>query len=242
MDGLPSKVFELLTRFEASSILLVHWEIDLLKHLGCPLVSNEDLFFLIPDDQLQTARDITTELGFHPADKQQLKPVYASEFCDLGSRYIINEHDSGELRYGPRQQRLVLLPLSWTGIDRHELAPTSACDIKLPCTVWTVPISVACTAFLRLAAREKRGSFARTNIIDGLASVIAYAFFNMSYEGDYMEFPEDAEPLSGRELSELDNAVREIQSWEFRPDEEWMKKAMIEVVSGKARYEDLPHC
>ncbi|POR33379.1 Uncharacterized protein TPAR_06427 [Tolypocladium paradoxum] len=235
MRALPSRVAELLKRFEASKILLIEWETSLLQRLGYPL----DLFFLIPDDQLEIAREIGTDLGFYRANEQQLRPAYTSEFSGLGFRYWIDESDVALLNSSFRRRRLVLLPLSWTGITRHELAPLS--DTSLPCTVWTVPFPVACAAFLRLAARERRGSLLRTSILGELANVVGYRRFDMSYEGDYMEFPADDQPLSDKEVFEMENAVREIRSWVLRGDDEWMREALIQVVVGQASYDDLPH-
>lgn len=182
------------------------------------------------------ARDIGTDLGFYPANMQQIRPAYTSEFSGLGFRYWIEpELPSSNFQ----RRRLVLLPLSWTGIARHELAPLS--DTGLPCTVWTVPIPVACAAFLRIATRERRGARLRESMLGELSGVIAYGLFDMSYEGDYMEFPANGEPLTDKEVLEMENAVREIKSWVFRDDDEWMSEALIQIVQGKARYHDLPH-
>ncbi|PNY22836.1 Uncharacterized protein TCAP_07056 [Tolypocladium capitatum] len=164
MSDLPSRAAELLKRFEASKILLVEWEISLLQRLGYPLVSDGDLFFLVSDDQLEIARDIGTDLGFYPANEQQIRPAYTSAFCGLGFRYWID--DDEPLNSSFRRRRLVVLPLSWTGITRNELAPLS--DTGLPCTVWTVPFPVACAAFLRLAARERRGSPLRRSLLGAI--------------------------------------------------------------------------
>lgn len=64
----------------------------------------------------------------------------------------------------------------------------------------------------------------------------------MSYEGDYMEFPPDDQPLSEKEVAEMEHAVREIRSWVLNSDEEWMTEALVDVVvTGKACYHNLPH-
>ncbi|KAM4056552.1 Glycosyl transferase, family 25 [Hirsutella rhossiliensis] len=167
-DAQIEGVTELLTRFEASELLLIEWETSLLQSLGVPLVSTGDLFFLIPDNQLQTAHDIGARLGFCPADKQQLPPVYPSEFSGRGIRYIIDDSDDE-------------------------------------------------------------------------SPAIAYRLFDMSYEGDYVELPSNDEPLSDKELEEMEKALEEIRSWVWRNDEEWMGEALLQVVAGKARYDDLPH-
>lgn len=41
----------------------------------------------------------------------------------------------------------------------------------------------------------------------------------MSYEGNYMEFSLNAQPLSDKEILELENAVVEMNKWAFKSDE-----------------------
>ncbi|KAH6971538.1 hypothetical protein BKA56DRAFT_621265 [Ilyonectria sp. MPI-CAGE-AT-0026] len=119
--------------------------------------------------------------------------------------------------------------------------PLSQSDTELPCIVWTVPFPVACVTFLRIADGEARGRWNRTDILGHLSSVIAYGLFDMSYEGDYMVFPPNGQSLSEKEVAEMEHAVREIRSQVFRSDEEWMKEALVDVVTAQARYQNLPH-
>jgi hypothetical protein len=92
-----------------------------------------------------------------------------------------------------------------------------------------------------MAAREHRGSFLRQKLISDLSNVLAYGLFDMSYEGDYMEFKADDEPETEAEKLERERAVDKIRRWSWRDDEIWIGDALVAMVAGKARYQDLPY-
>lgn len=134
--------------------------------------------------------------------------------------------------------------MSWAGITRDELIPISAKEGSqptLPYTVWTVPLPAACAAFMHIATGERRGSLLRAGLIEGLGSVITHSLFDMSYEGHYMELPPDDQPLSEKEILEIENAVAEMNRWVLRNDQEWSREILIQMVTGKKRYRDLPY-
>jgi len=94
---------------------------------------------------------------------------------------------------------------------------------------------------MRIIAGEKRGSRLRVDVVAGLASVVTYNLFDMSYDGDYMEYPPNDQPLSDQEILEIENAVAELKRWSFREDEEWMRKFLIEVMMGENDYDKIPY-
>ena len=57
-----------------------------------------------------------------------------------------------------------------------------------------------------------------------------------------MEFKADDEPETEAERLERERAVDEIQRWSWRDDEIWIRDALVAIVAGKAKYEDLPYC
>jgi hypothetical protein len=93
-----------------------------------------------------------------------------------------------------------------------------------------------------MAVRERRDSYLRHNLISDLSKVLTYGFFDMSYEGDYMEFKANDEPETEAEQLERERAVDEIKRWSLRDDEIWIRDALVAIVAGKAKYEDLPYC
>ncbi|EFQ36247.1 hypothetical protein CGRA01v4_14969 [Colletotrichum graminicola] len=90
--------------------------------------------------------------------------------------------------------------------------------------------------------------------ISDLSSVIAYSMLDMSYEGDYLQLPEDdvdeaddsrendkdAAALAEKEALEMTDALNNIRDWHFRKNEDWNRETLIQLVSGKLRYDDLP--
>ncbi|XXH05682.1 Transcription initiation factor TFIID subunit 2 [Hypoxylon texense] len=230
---LPTQTVRLIEQLELHSILLVEWEYALLIRLGYPQVPNSDLIFLVPDEQLDTVEKLAADIGYHGADHEMLPPVYPSEECNRSLRYRIQ-------RPGKTCSRVVLLPLSWTGVSPDEVVRVSAAENDLPCSVSTLPVSVACTAFVRIASREERGSKVRNGAIASLCHVIAYHFFDTSYEGDYYEIPPDDQPLSEKEVLEMANAVDNLKGWEMREGEEWIRSGIIKAMTGATSYHALP--
>lgn len=261
MSDFRERASALLERLEASRLLLVEWETSLHIRLGYPLASNgvsqptrlrfnldtsnsrQSLFLLVPDGQLQRVRELAAEVGLSPADENTLRSIYPCELSGLAVRYLIDDSFRTAPHEGPPRRRLVFLPMSWTGITPDELVPISAQDASqptLPSSVQTMPLPIACTALVRIAAREKRGSPLHEGVIERLSSIIGYSLFDMSYEGDYMEFPPNDQPLSDQETLEIQNAVVEMNKWVFREDEEWIREILVQIVSGKKDYVDLP--
>ncbi|XTI82720.1 hypothetical protein V2W45_1516701 [Cenococcum geophilum] len=118
-------------------------------------------------------------------------------------------------------------------ISRYQYLPSYASDFtntrstpQSPCNVLTLSRAAACATFVRMAAREHRGSDLRHILILDLAKVLTYGLFGMSYDGDYMEFKADDEP-------ERERAVDEIKRLGMR---------LVAIVAGQAKYEDLPYC
>ncbi|KAK2058803.1 hypothetical protein LY76DRAFT_513402 [Colletotrichum caudatum] len=239
------QVLRTLEGFETSKITIVEWETPLLSRLGYPLAPKSYLIFLVPDDQLQEANSIATVSGLKLAKNDDLPLSYLSEFAQQGFRYV----------YGKPMSRFILVPLSWTGIEKDELSVVMTTKRLLPCTIWTVPLPAFCAAYLRIIIRESKGSRVRVMAIADLASVIGYSMFDMSYQGDYLETPEDliddeavgsreddkdAAALAEKEASEMRDALNNIRDWHFRKNEDWNRETLIQLVSGKLRYEDLP--
>ncbi|KAK1970153.1 hypothetical protein LY78DRAFT_744618 [Colletotrichum sublineola] len=121
--------------------------------------------------------------------------------------------------YGEPKSKCVLIPLSWSGIAEDELSTITTTGIPLPCTIWTVPMPAFCAAYLRIIMQERRGSTIRSMAIADLTNVIAYSI---------------------KEASEMEAAVNEIRGWKFGKDEDWHRDTLIQLVTGKQRYEELP--
>lgn len=91
--------------------------------------------------------------------------------------------------------------------------------------------------------------------IADLSNVIAYSMFDMSYEGSYLktaedevndeavdfwENDEDKAVLAEKEALEIKDALNKIRGWHFRKNEDWTRDTLIQLVSGKILYEELP--
>jgi hypothetical protein len=133
--------------------------------------------------------------------------------------------------------RLVLLPMSYTGLALDDVVPVS--DGSPLAAFYTVPLPAACAALIRVALKERQSLRVRHGYICDLAGVIGYNLFDMGYEGHHLDIPGNDVPLSSCEMAEIDAAVRQIRSWRFRPSELWMQDLLVRVISMEADYEDI---
>ncbi len=198
--------------------------------------------YLVPDEQLSRACQIATDSRLRPVNKDQYLPTYASDFANVGFYFLLNDYDL----HNYRSCRLILLPLSWTGIGLDDLCPIpitgdGPSSDSSPGNVLTVSRAATCAALVRMAAREPRGSSLRQKLITDLSVILTYSLFDMSYEGDYMEFKPDDEPETESEKLEREKAVDEIRQWSWRDEESWIGDLLVAIVAGKAKYEDLPY-
>ncbi|EFQ36246.1 hypothetical protein CGRA01v4_14968 [Colletotrichum graminicola] len=112
LSATDHQVLRTLEGFEASNITIVEWETPLLRRLGYPLAPTSDLIFLVPDHQPQEANNIATVSGLKLAKNDDFPVAYLSEFANQGYRYV----------YGNPMSRVILVPLSWTGIEEDDLS------------------------------------------------------------------------------------------------------------------------
>ncbi|KAH6605059.1 hypothetical protein Trco_006766 [Trichoderma cornu-damae] len=232
MTSHRERVAVLLHQLAAAQIDLVEWEQPLQRRLGVPLAT----------DGLPHATRIAASLGYYPESTESLPVAYASESPGLGVRYNIDDETKKSLGHDCFR-RLVLLPLSWSGLNFHDLEPIEIRYSGMPghtYNIWTVPLAATCTAMVRLICAETRKSFLRHQLRADLATLIVFNFCDTSYEGDYEEMIGNEVPLSESELLEIENAVARIESWEMRDGEEWIRESLIKLASGTMTENELP--
>ncbi|KAF5586360.1 hypothetical protein FPCIR_7970 [Fusarium pseudocircinatum] len=227
------RMLKILSEFKKNNITLVEWETPLLRRLGYPLASKSDLLFLIPDEQMKAARQVVETNRLRDNDRPS---SYLAEHARKGFRYV----------FGESNHTFILVPISWTGIQQKELVPVDSAT--LPCPLWTVPTPALCAAYLRILTQEETGTMVRAMGNADLSGIVAYSMFDMSYEGDYMPTPEDLEHLGAAEKERMaekdalamENALSSIKQWKFTEETEWARDVMLQLVSGKLSYDDLP--
>ncbi|KAK0753171.1 hypothetical protein B0T18DRAFT_8060 [Schizothecium vesticola] len=200
-------------------------------------------FLLVPDDQLSKVQQAVAELGFSPADEDVLPSQYGSEMSGSTIRYHVVNHTAA-LGYGLVPKcRLAFLPLSWTGITLDEVVPILEDDglsPPLPPSTLTVPLSAACAALARIAARQECSHGLRRIVLEQISGIVTYTPFDMSYEGDYMDIPPKSQPLSDAEVLEIEQAVAVVQGWKMREGEQWITDTLVDIFRGKKYYSKFP--
>lgn len=240
----------LLDQLVAAQIDLVEWDQHLLSRLRVPIVTDtvsnllflgvvafsnmhQNLFFLVPDEQIYDACQVAASLEYYPDIPAPLRIAYPSEFS--GSCVLYNIEPKRSNNYGhDRFDRLVLLPLSCPGLHLNDLELKELRYPRLPghtWNIWAVPLAAACTALVRIICAETRPSRFRRRLFKDLVNLIAYNFYGTSCGGTYKEMFWNDLPWSKSQLEEIENAVTTIKSWEMRDGEEWIRENLIKIVS-----------
>ena len=92
-----------------------------------------------------------------------------------------------------------------------------------------------------MISRKEPGRKIRRGFILALSSVLCYNFYDNSYEGDWIEIPSNDTPRSEKEIAEIENAVATVTKWELRPEDEWVRQNLLDLVAGKMEYTGLPY-
>jgi hypothetical protein len=48
-----------------------------------------------------------------------------------------------------------------------------------------------------------------------------------------MEIPSNNTPRSEKEIAEIENAVATVTKWELRPEDEWVRRNLLDLVAGE---------
>jgi hypothetical protein len=170
------------------------------------LICHQNLTFLVPDRDLPAATSAAERSGLFQVDERTRPRGYASESCPMAKRFSL-DHDDAVARddYSwSRPPRLMLVPLSWTGISVEDTEPLPADDpplqIKLsrPFRIRTVPLHITCAALVRILCAESNNRPARFDILSDLTALVAHNFFDMTYEGHYAEYEKPTEKMMRR--------------------------------------------
>lgn len=201
----------------------------------------QDFTFLVPDHDLSVVTSAAIESGLSLADKEAISPGYSSEYCSEAKRFWL---DDATAPTGPfhRPGRLVLAPLSWTGISFDDLEPLPSTDECYPMPVqglriYTVPLHVACAACVRILSAEIKSSEVRILVLSHLANLVAYNFFDMSKE-HATDYSED-DTMTPEEVEDLKAAVSAVKSWAYPVQDQWIKDAIVGAMTGAISYNDI---
>jgi hypothetical protein len=187
----------------------------------------------VSDNRLDDACAVACRAGLLPLDEATLPPVFLSEYVPEAARFADAEAPLKQGHFSERP-RLGLLPMSYAGLTMDDVVRVPGAS-----NYYTVPLPAACAALIRVAMKQRHLLHLRADYISDIAGLIGYNLFDMSYEGDYLDIPGNEVPLSSAELAEIDEAVRQIRSWRFRPSEQWMQDLLVRVVTMKADYEEI---
>lgn len=200
------------------------------------LICHQDLTFLVRDRDLAAATSAAERSGLLQADERTLPRGYASDYCPMAKRFSLDDDVSRHGDYGG--PRLILVPLSWTGISVRDTEPLTAFDLPFqmklsrPLRIRTVPLHITCAAFVRIIAADPKHGPVTRRIVSDLTSVIGHNFFDMIYEGDYSE----DEKVTQKDVEEMQAAVSAINSWEYPARDHWIKDAIFKAITGDISY------
>lgn len=141
-------------------------------------------------------------------------------------------------------QHMVLYPISFSTLSRTELEEKKPYHIDPSlCLFILVPSEPSVYAsILRMMLRYPRYGSTRTILASDLSELIGYHL--MDLQGGFVDPYDDAQ----WEILEVDRRIRDaiatVRRWNedsvWREGEEWIGDALVKVVSGAGKIEDLP--
>jgi len=199
----------------------------------------QDYTFLVPDHALPNATAAATESGLPVAD-EGLRRGYSSEYCSNARRFLLGDAIS---EYH-RPPVLVLAPLSWSGISTRDLRrlPPTAERYPTPVqglSVYTASLPVACAALVRILSSKSLAWECRIRIESDLRSLLGYNFFDMSKEHE-INYEVDANTMTPEDVEGLRAAVSTIKSWPYPAQDQWIKDALEEMLTGEISGNERP--
>jgi hypothetical protein len=182
--------------------------------------------FLVDDDQLEDACQYAEKQRFRPTDNIRNRVTHQGEYETVARHF------------GSGVDRVNLFPASFAGFRANELhhVPMNLEDSLPPVYVLTTTPACLAACFVRIIARSTSptSSFFQTR----LCTVLTYNLFDMSYEGDYMDFEEENQEEIDREIKAGLELFRKWEGW--REDEMWIADALEAIIQGKGHYRYLP--
>ncbi|KAH6884175.1 hypothetical protein B0T10DRAFT_463058 [Thelonectria olida] len=220
----PPSILKILELLEDRKMVLIEWETSLFNRHGYYPRVPGDLFFLTPDEQIEIIDDIILSLGHCKVRAEEgwyigiggVARAYTSDFSKVGSRYEIDCDPGSPVSY--RSLTLVILPLSWTGIDRNELIQLEESETNLPCTVWTMTFPSLCMALGRMYEDAEFGTSLGQGLLDDLTRLIGKKFL----------WGANDEGIS--EMRKADVVIRQFDSWTYRSGEGKLKELFVQMV------------
>lgn len=108
----------------------------------------------------------------------------------------------------------------------------------MPVSVFTTQPAPLAASFVRLISRVHFSDPMNRHVKHDLRQLVTYLLFDMSYEGDYMEFGEEIQEDIDREIN---CALESFRKWEgWRDDEIWIADALEAIIQGQGDYDHLP--
>lgn len=182
----------------------------------------QDFVFLVRDDQLEEANQIATRNGLINVGHDAFPPAFALERARIGHIY------------GTRDNRFILAPISYTGIDMDELVIRDRS--KLPWIVHTVPFPAFCTACVRIISREEPGTMIAHALEADLNSAIKSRYDMGEPKICWGEKPQTVDYGGVAHMISAKGTFRtvrslefhwQVASWPFKEGESWMVQAII---------------
>ena len=191
------------------NIMMVEWETLLFRRYRAPYVIRDPVY-LIPDDKLEEACEVCTQLGLEPSPNGRKIDMSSIPLAKGRRSFVINREFW--LSY------LKLIPLSWTGLCTKDTVPIVSKSNILPDNYRTLPIHTALAALARLAGREKEIA-----LVDDLTLIASHFLFDLNYIT-----PVIGEPPVYKEHGDFDrqHAFRTIQNWDWNKDDVWVKEML----------------
>ncbi|KZT10199.1 uncharacterized protein LAESUDRAFT_476330 [Laetiporus sulphureus 93-53] len=226
-----------LARLQGADLRPVEWNGLLYRRMGVPVLI-KDFAFILPDNSIEYASKILTDMGLPRAQKSCSLSWTEGDFHTRGVFHRVTRETSPVA-----VQHIVLYPASFAEISVHSLLVTSAPSIlgvDSPRTPnYLVPQPSAIYASLvRMMQRYPRQCSTRCRLNSDLSQLVGYDL--LCLEDDFID-PHDEEQWQKLGMDRrIEQAVCELRGWIWEPGEEWIVDALEAAVRGSAEIDFLP--
>ncbi|TFK72819.1 hypothetical protein BDN72DRAFT_791936 [Pluteus cervinus] len=212
----------------------VEWLTLAYHRMNVPVVT-VDFCYLIQDRDLERASKILEELGLPLSPPSRLSSLTRGDLYSKGRFYRITQSSHPALL-----QQLAVFPLSFSTLRLSDLEEAPPCHISPSrCSTILVPrVASVYASILRLIRKYSQVDPVRGVLMSDLSQLVRHHLYKL--ECGYID-PSEEERWEALGIDKrIQDAVKEVESWDWRETEGWIRKAFIEVVAS-GNVEILPY-
>ncbi|KAL4250063.1 hypothetical protein ABKN59_004914 [Abortiporus biennis] len=235
----PAEVVDrALHALQQAGVQLIEWRALLYKRMNVPVIV-KDFSYAVPDDELEGASSILTDIGLIQPPASPLLAQTEGDMHNMGRHYLVTTYTTLS-----SSQQIILYPLSYTSLQHAELIKSIPSHItNSRCSSILIPRpSAVYASLIRMMLRYPQYCSTRTVLESDISELVGYHLLSMD---DGYADPEDDEEWEELEVDNRSSeALQLVRQWsvdeEWREGEEWIGDALAAILNGTGDIGCLP--